>query len=195
MEFQLTMVAYQGSETEAYLLSVTERKQELGRGKEAGTGVHGLGSVREVLKENWLQTVVFSRLIQNMERQLKKIITFSQKLSRVPAAFNPWEKYNITEVVKEVRNGGSAPSTVPASPVWPRSHPIFFLDEPSLLLLLLHGLLILLSPLLPDSRPCLYITGSRVIAFPVGWWGEALNLRDPGGELTAVVVMGKAHCS
>lgn len=43
MEFQLTMVAYQGSETEVYLLSVTERKQELGRGKEAGTGAGGGG--------------------------------------------------------------------------------------------------------------------------------------------------------
>ena len=48
MEFQLTMVAYQGSETEAYLLSVTERKQELGGvgwgGEEAGTGGGGGGA-------------------------------------------------------------------------------------------------------------------------------------------------------
>ena len=59
------------------------------RGKQEGVWLGGAG---EVLKENQLQTVPFSRLTQNIERQYEKEIIFSQKLSHIPAPFNSQEK-------------------------------------------------------------------------------------------------------
>lgn len=160
MEFQLTTVGIQGSETEVYSLFVKERGQEF------GMGGRRLSSDGEVLKENWLQTAAFSRLIQNLERQLKKETLFSQQLfslfsqqqhffSRFPAGR--------TLVVREVRTGASTPSPLQfdqgAIPFSSWMH-----------LLLPHALLILLSSLLPASRPCLCITSSGVTGFSAGWW-------------------------
>lgn len=127
MEFQLTTVGIQGSETEVYSLFVKERGQEF------GMGGRRLSSDGEVLKENWLQTAAFSRLIQNLERQLKKETLFSQQLfslfSQQQHFFSHFPAGR-TLVVREVRTGASTPSIGLPSPVWPRSHPFFLLDAP-----------------------------------------------------------------
>lgn len=67
--------------------------------REQGGGWFGGAGV--VLKENQPQTMAFSRLTQNIERQYEKEIIFSQKFSHIPASFNSQEKYHTQRLWKK----------------------------------------------------------------------------------------------
>ena len=141
-----------------------------------------------MLKENQLQTVPFSRLTQNIERQYEKEIIFSQKLSHIPAPFNSQEKYYPQRLWKKLD------MDLPSHPL--SSPPQFDQGATSFSSWMNHFYFFFFIvywssiPFAPwfQALPLHYWFLSCV--FPAGWGGITLNLR--GGELIKVMGIGTA---